>query len=284
MPLFKPFFSVLITFLVLSGVILITSGFFTDQQANNSKDENLRRENERLKKEIADLQSEIEKVNGRLATVIGMNNKIRDIVDLPRLDEDFFEISLSNNLVSDPVASGGTIEGIAATLKLLESNLQIQAVANKEISEKITDKTAYMRGIPSILPVDGEYRRTSFGPRKNPITQKPQFHTGLDMGGKMGDRIIATADGIVEKAEVFGGYGNCVIVNHGNGYKTLYGHCSKILVKKGDKVSRGDLIALVGSTGLSTGPHLHYEVIYNDEHLNPADFFFDSNKAAFEKK
>ncbi|GAB1348442.1 hypothetical protein MASR1M107_06540 [Ignavibacteriales bacterium] len=104
------------------------------------------------------------------------------------------------------------------------------------------------------------------------------------MGSKLGQEIIAAADGIVERADNFSGYGLCVIIAHASGYKTLYGHCSRLLVKKGDKVSRGEIIALVGSTGLSTGPHLHYEVIYNGEHLNPADFFFDEEKAINDKK
>ncbi len=284
LPPFKSISTVVLTFFLLASVILFTSGFFANALPDSDKNRALTEENGKLKKELADLKEEILRVNGRLATVISMNNEIRDIADLPRLDDGFFSIEGSLATLDQAAASGGTLDDVSATLKLLEKNIDIQSKLNKEISSAFMDKTSYLRGIPSIMPLDAPFNRTSFGPRKNPITGQAQFHTGLDMGSVAGQEIIATADGVVEKAEVFGGYGLCVIIDHGTGYKTLYGHCSKILVSKGDRISRGDRLALVGSTGLSTGPHLHYEVIYNGEHLNPADFFFDGDKTFFEKK
>lgn len=276
--------AVALVFFLLASVILFTSGFFPGEFPDGDRNRELSEENRKLKKELSDLKEEIIRVNGRLATVISMNNEIRDIADLPRLEDGFFSIEETPGSIDQAAASGGTLDEVAASLKLLERNIEIQSMLNKEISSAFIDKTSYLRGIPSILPVDAPFNRTSFGPRKNPITGKAQFHTGVDMGSEFGLEIVATADGIVEKAENFSGYGLCVIIDHGTGYKTLYGHCSKILVEKGDRVSRGDLIALVGSTGLSTGPHLHYEVLYNGEHLNPADFFFDGDKTFFEKK
>lgn len=284
LPPFKSISAVVLTFFLLASVILFTSGFFASALPANDKNSELTEENVKLKRELADLKEEILRVNGRLATVISMNNEIRDIADLPRLDDGFFSIEGSLTNLDQASVSGGTLDDVSATLKLLEKNIDIQSHLNKEISSAFMDKTSYLRGIPSIMPLDAPFNRTSFGPRKNPITGQAQFHTGLDMGSVAGQEIIATADGVVEKAEVFSGYGLCVIIDHGTGYKTLYGHCSKILVSKGDRVSRGDKLALVGSTGLSTGPHLHYEVIYNGEHLNPADFFFDGDKSFFEKK
>ncbi len=284
LPPFKSISAVVLTFFLLASVILFTSGFFANALPADEKNRELTEENVKLKRELADLKEEILRVNGRLATVISMNNEIRDIADLPRLDDGFFSIEGSLTNLDQASVSGGTLDDVSATLKLLEKNIDIQSHLNKEISSAFMDKTSYLRGIPSIMPLDAPFNRTSFGPRKNPITGQAQFHTGLDMGSVAGQEIIATADGVVEKAEVFSGYGLCVIIDHGTGYKTLYGHCSKILVSKGDRVSRGDKLALVGSTGLSTGPHLHYEVIYNGEHLNPADFFFDGDKSFFEKK
>lgn len=283
LPHFRSVSAVFITFLSLSTVILLSSGFFSTG-FSDGESRALVDENSKLKKELAELQEEIIRVNGRLATVISMNNEIRDIADLPRIGDEFFSIGDPAASLSITAASGGTLEEVDATLKMLEKNIELQSSLNKEISMALVDKTAYLRGIPSILPLDAPFSRTSFGPRKNPITGKPQFHTGLDIGSTMGQEIIASADGVVEKAETFGGYGLCVIIDHGTGYRTLYGHCSRIVVEKGDKVSKGEVIALVGSTGMSTGPHLHYEVIYNGEHLNPVDFFFDGDKSFFEKK
>ncbi|MCA0388411.1 MAG: M23 family metallopeptidase [Bacteroidetes bacterium] len=288
LPPAKSIFPVIVTFFVFQFIILLTSGFFPGVSGDNENSSGLAVENAELKKQLTELKEEIARVNGRLSTVISLNNEIREIADLPRMDEDLFKID--NTLASYELTGGlasasyGSLEDASKLLKLLENNLELQSRINKEISTAFVDKTGYLRGIPSIKPLDASFNRTSFGPRKNPITGRPQFHTGLDMGSTYGQEIFASADGIVERADNFSGYGLCVIIAHASGYKTLYGHCSKLLVKKGDKISRGELIALVGSTGLSTGPHLHYEVIYNGEHLNPADFFFDEEKANFDKK
>jgi murein DD-endopeptidase MepM/ murein hydrolase activator NlpD len=102
------------------------------------------------------------------------------------------------------------------------------------------------------------------------------LHTGLDFTASIGTDIYATGSGVVEKVEYYGrGYGNSVIINHGYGYETLYGHMSKINVRQGQKINRGDVIGFVGSTGSSTGPHLHYEVIKNGNKINPINFFYN---------
>ena len=124
--------------------------------------------------------------------------------------------------------------------------------------------------IPNICPVEMTDGRVSseFGMRDHPITGERKMHTGIDLAVDHGTPVIASADGQIEFAARRGGYGNLVIIDHLNGYKTRYGHLSKILVTEGDHVKRGDTIALVGSTGDSTGPHLHYEVRIID-HENP---------------
>jgi murein DD-endopeptidase MepM/ murein hydrolase activator NlpD len=102
------------------------------------------------------------------------------------------------------------------------------------------------------------------------------MHPGQDFAAPIGTEVYATADGIIENAESSAshlGYGNCIIIDHGFGYKTLYGHLSRFNIKRGQKVKRGNLIGFVGSTGKSTGPHLHYEVIKNNEKVNPINYF-----------
>lgn len=118
-----------------------------------------------------------------------------------------------------------------------------------------------------------EYTRISspFGTRIHPITRKKHTHKGIDMAAPKMTPIYASADGVVTFAKYNGGYGNFVKVNHENGYKTAYAHMHRIAVKKGDKVNKGDLIGYVGTTGSSTGNHLHYEVYYQDKLINPAD-------------
>lgn len=122
-----------------------------------------------------------------------------------------------------------------------------------------TDSSAFIR------PLDGVIT-SAFGQRGN------RRHMGIDIGADCGSRIFAPQDGNVSFSGVLDGYGNYIILDHGNGVQTAYGHCSKLLVSKGDSVKQGDTIALVGSTGNSTGPHLHFEVKINDEFINPLDY------------
>ncbi|MBE7175906.1 MAG: M23 family metallopeptidase [Mucilaginibacter polytrichastri] len=118
------------------------------------------------------------------------------------------------------------------------------------------------------------YNRTTspFGYRSDPFGNGRELHAGIDIRGRRGDPARATADGRVEHAGWYGGYGNCVIVRHGNGYQTLYGHLSKVTVKKGERVHTGERVGKIGSTGHSTGNHLHYEVRQNGRPINPVRF------------
>ena len=122
-------------------------------------------------------------------------------------------------------------------------------------------------------PVPGSQRITSYyGYRIHPVYKTKKFHTGIDIGAGYGLDIVAGGDGVVTMATTNGGYGKCVIINHGSGITTLYGHCSTLLVSVGDKVAKGQIIAKVGSTGVSTGPHLHFEVRVNGSTTDPLQY------------
>ena len=116
---------------------------------------------------------------------------------------------------------------------------------------------------------------SGFGPRLHPVFKVMRMHNGIDFTAKSGTPIIATGDGTVHRAERAGGFGNLVVIRHGNGYETYYAHMSKINVKKGQKVERGQVIGLVGSTGTSTAPHCHYEVHFHGKPVNPLSFVMD---------
>lgn len=123
------------------------------------------------------------------------------------------------------------------------------------------------------MSVAGHARVSSeFGTRSDPFHGKARKHNGIDLASPAGTPIYATADAIVGRAERAGGYGNLVELNHGNGYQTRYAHMQKILVRKGQYVRRGTVVGLVGSTGRSTGPHLHYEVRKNGKPVNPSPY------------
>lgn len=126
-------------------------------------------------------------------------------------------------------------------------------------------------GIPSIYPTFGEIS-DGWGMRLSPFTNEPEFHTGLDIANKIGTAVYATADGIVTKSHFESGFGKVIIVMHTDGYQTLYGHLYTLKVKVGDAVHKGQIIALIGNTGMSTGPHLHYQISRDGEAINPSAY------------
>lgn len=152
--------------------------------------------------------------------------------------------------------------------------VQLAAQVSKLNAEKQRISNPYSGGKLK-MPLEGDYRVTSnFGTRIHPITGKKKTHTGMDFGAPSGTSIYAAESGVVILSKYWSGYGNCIIIDHGNGLWTLYGHIKNggLLVEEGDSVKRGDKIALVGSTGNSTGPHLHFEVRKNEVAVNPATY------------
>lgn len=131
--------------------------------------------------------------------------------------------------------------------------------------------------IPSRKPVDNLILTSSFGVRSDPFNGHRRAHKGIDIPGPVGSPIYATADGVVSRSERASGYGNLVIINHGNGIETRYGHMSKLIVGSNERVRRGQIIGLMGSTGRSTGSHLHYEVRIDGEAVNPMPFVESSD-------
>lgn len=147
------------------------------------------------------------------------------------------------------------------------------AEKNKIVSElRAIETTSNPAFLPTMWAHIGKINN-EFGVRRNPFGERSyEFHPGLDIGGERGDTVAAPANGIVSEAGWKGGYGNMIEVDHGNGLKTRYGHLSKIEVQPGDTVERGQVIGLIGSTGRSTGPHLHYELRLFDKPINPRFF------------
>ncbi|MGD8617946.1 MAG: M23 family metallopeptidase [Gammaproteobacteria bacterium] len=131
------------------------------------------------------------------------------------------------------------------------------------------------RVMPSGRPVEDGWLSSNYGKRNDPFTGKQEFHKGLDFAGKKGSEVIVVGDGVVTWAGKRSGYGNMIEVSHGNGYVTRYGHNQKHLVKVGDTVRKGQQIALMGSTGRSTGPHVHFEVMRDGKTVNPAKYIGD---------
>ena len=174
------------------------------------------------------------------------------------------------------------VKSTYSKMELLERKLYVQSKSFDEIAKMVTNKEDMLASIPAITPVQrtSTWVASGFGWRIDPIYKTRKFHYGMDFSGQNGVDIYSTGNGkIVKVRKSRRGYGNQIIVDHGYGYKTSYSHLSKILVRRGQEVKRGELIGLMGSTGKSTAPHLHYEVYKGDRKVNPIYFFYNDLSA-----
>lgn len=166
---------------------------------------------------------------------------------------------------------------IRRKVDILEKELYVQARSYEEILELAKQQEVRMENIPAIQPVpnkDLKRMASGYGWRVDPVYHIRRFHEGMDFSAPIGTDIFATGNGVVTYSGWRQGYGETVEIDHGFHYTTRYAHCSKRMVRVGQKVKRGDVIALVGNTGKSTGPHLHYEVHYNARPVDPRNYYF----------
>jgi murein DD-endopeptidase MepM/ murein hydrolase activator NlpD len=166
---------------------------------------------------------------------------------------------------------------------IISKELAVQSKSLDYILKLAKAKKNLLAAIPAIQPVRNENLKriaSGFGYRTDPFTKARKMHEGMDFTAKTGTPIFATGDGVVARADnTVSGYGNHIVIRHGFGYETLYGHLSKYKSKAGQRVKRGDIIGFVGSTGRSEGPHLHYEVHKNGKVVNPLNFYYGNISA-----
>jgi murein DD-endopeptidase MepM/ murein hydrolase activator NlpD len=240
----------------------------------------------KLQRKIKDYEYQIQTLSDRLSQ---MENVMKELEERDRwIYRSLFEsernedLSLTEkNQLKYVISSDAQMEllpELTDRLAILMIRMQNHIKSLKEVTELTKNKEDILQSIPAILPLDkNDLKRSVFsgyGWRTHPIYKTPEFHPGIDLTAVQGTPVYATGNGIVERADNMAqGYGNHVVINHGYGYKTLYGHLSRFACKQGQKVKRGQLIGYVGSTGLSTAPHLHYEVIKNEDKVNPVMFF-----------
>ena len=191
--------------------------------------------------------------------------------DQPLLSEDNSSLALATNHKAQVSVSSLDINQTINDLEVLKRVIEDQEDSLQNLSANLDFKNKEIASLPSIWPTVG--RITSpFGYRKDPINGTTSYHEGIDIANSYGMEIYATADGIVTFSGWNGGYGNEVRIDHGNGFVTYYGHNAKNLVKKGDAVKKGQVIASMGSTGRSTGPHVDYRVSLNGKKINPFNY------------
>ena len=234
----------------------------------------LSEENRTLMKQLDELALRIGQVGDRLQKVEENDDLLRVFVDLPQLDPDVREVGVGGSELPEKysITLG---DRLLIDLEKMEREIDLERASYQEIRNKMLENERMIRHIPSRRPVMGGRITSGFGQRKDPFTGKIVPHHGIDISARRGTPVYAAADGKVCLSRRTPGFGLTIKLDHGYGYHTVYGHMSKMLVKRGQRVTRGQKIGEVGNTGRSTAPHLHYEVQLDKKPVNPMNYFFE---------
>ncbi len=236
-----------------------------------------------LRDQYGQMQDEIRRLDKAIGELENRDNNIYRTVfeaaplpDSVRYGKKYSEIDPKDFAYMTPEEM---MEHIQEGVSVLRNRINVERRSYDTLDELVKTKEKMLECIPAIQPISNknlDHLASGFGYRIDPIYKTPKMHTGLDFAAPIGTPIYATGNGVVVDASYdAGGYGNHVIIDHGYGYQTLYGHMFRMKVKVGERVKRGEAIGWIGSTGKSTGPHCHYEVIKNGDKIDPIHFFFN---------
>ncbi|MFB5621260.1 MAG: peptidoglycan DD-metalloendopeptidase family protein [Nitrosopumilus sp.] len=272
-------FALLLGISLLLTTVFVITYYFTGIGANpNLTIYSLKRENEELKKEIKRLAESYQEIASDIDSISLINEELRVTANLQPISDD--ERLLGTGGSQDISFASLNIRDYEIT-RLLKSvdemikTVEFEKSQTLEIANKLNLNQDLYSRIPAIKPTIGAYSIHGFGMRKHPILGVRKFHRGIDINCNWGTPVHSPGDGKVRSVQRQSGFGLVIEIDHGYGYSTIYAHLSKALVKRGEKVKRGQVIAKSGNSGLSSGPHLHYEVHHNGKALDPIDFFFD---------
>lgn len=269
------FFSILASFFVF-GTFLVINEFINPNAAVRA----LKKNNSDLSKQYAQLLEKYKKLDQRLTLINENSQTLRLANNLEPLDYEEFQYGIGGSafkplLSSSPGDLREFVENLEDYVNKVSLKIELETNNYKEIENAIKENEKLYDAIPAIRPSLGRIA-DDFGLRMHPILKIRRMHNGLDIITDIGTDVFAPGGGVVSFAGRRGGYGITLEIDHGFGYSTIYAHLSKIIVKEGQKIKRGDLIAKTGNSGsLSTGPHLHYEVRHNSIPLNPYNFIYD---------
>ncbi len=269
------FFSLMSSFLIFGSYYILNQFLNSDSQVKS-----LQLENKQLGDKLTSVLQKYQNFDARLDSLIKENNYLRLAVNLKPINIKGRENSIGGGLFGEiPITSSDYINKVVNSLDKYVRKISTQMKLTKtnyvQIKKTLTLNKKLYADLPAIKPTNGPYG-DGFGMRLHPILKIWRMHNGIDILVDIGTPVYATGGGVVSFVGREGGYGLTVKIDHGFGYTTLYGHLKRILVRKNQKVVRGQKIALSGNTGLSTGPHLHYEVRHDGIALNPRNFIFDN--------
>jgi murein DD-endopeptidase MepM/ murein hydrolase activator NlpD len=266
----------------LSFVILLNTPYF-----ETPKDRLQAREIDNLKLHYAILNKKIDELNAVTAAIEDRDNNLYRTYfnTAPIADEERKAGFKTKNRYAELEGfdNAELVKNTTERVDVLSKELAIQSQSLDEILKLAKAKDNLLSAIPAIQPVKNENLRrmaSGFGYRSDPFTKARKMHEGMDFTAKTGTPIYATGDGVIVKADnTASGFGNHIVIKHGYGYETLYAHLSKYKTRVGQSVKRGDVIGLVGSTGRSEAPHLHYEVHKDNKVVNPLNFYYGNISA-----
>ncbi|UCG41791.1 MAG: M23 family metallopeptidase [candidate division WOR-3 bacterium] len=243
--------------------LLILAGFLGQLMIDSFTDygrlNRLAEENARLKTQVSAYAAAVDTFRQFIARTEEMDNKLRAATDLCLIPADVRKMGVGGSAA--PVVPNPELDVLIRRLRFEEKSMA-------ELESAVNAQEKRLQRLPSIWPVQG-WVTSGFGMRPDPFSRRRQMHNGMDIVAPYGSRIVASASGVVEFAGWKSGWGRCIEIDHGNGIVTFFAHCRSLKVRAGDFVKRGEVIATVGSSGRSTGTHLHYGVRRNGSWVNP---------------
>jgi len=222
--------------------------------------------------DLAALTLRIGSLQGQMMRLNALGERLVEQGGLDSGEFDFNAAPAVGGPESPETAVTPPMDDVLAMLDNLDAEINDRASKLSVLESMLMSRSLSERVTPSGRPIEDGWLSSRFGKRSDPFTGKQEYHKGLDFAGKKGSEVLAVGDGVVNWSGKRSGYGNLVEINHGNGYMTRYGHNQRNLVKAGDTVKKGQLIALMGSSGRSTGPHVHFEVLHDGKPVNPSRY------------
>jgi len=251
------------------------------------REQELMHEMEQMEHKYAQMGSQLEVMSKVLQNIQERDANVhRAVFGMDPIDEDIWTAGVGGHEAHPELSAfkygEPDIRNVVNKVDMLSRQLSLQSKSLDTIQQLANNQQNMLASLPSIKPVREDKLQKSigtlsgFGTRIHPVYKIRKFHAGLDFPARVGTAIQASGDGTVVEAGWHQGYGNCVKISHGYGYETLYGHMSKMTVRPGERIKKGHKIGEVGDTGLSTAPHLHYEVHYKGNPINPINFCMDN--------
>jgi murein DD-endopeptidase MepM/ murein hydrolase activator NlpD len=278
-----------LTLALAVGLLILYSNYFA-----SPKEVMLKNQVEELEFYFNNLNAEVDQLRKILGNIEHRDDNIyRVVLGAEPIDKSVRDAGVGGadryaDIKEKSIVQQDLILELHEKVDMLRRKLYIESKSQDEVVSLAENKEKQLAAVPAIQPVANKQLialASGFGFRVHPIYKVKKMHTGIDFAASIGTPIYATADGkVVEVSVRFSGYGKMVEIDHGFGYRTRYAHMHGFAVRQGQTVKRGDLIGYVGNTGLSTAPHLHYEVLLNGSHINPVHYFFnDLSAAEYEK-